>query len=304
MNRYHTPVMLREVIDRLNPRPDAVYVDATLGTGGHSEAILEAGARVIGIDVDKEALNVAKERLSRFGERMTYVHANFKRLDRVLDELKVKTISGIIYDLGTNALQLASPERGFSLYIDGPLDMRMDRGLTITCKDLVNNLEEAEIREIIWNYGQDWKARRIARWIVKERAVRHSIETTSCLARIVSQAVGRGHRQKRAALHPATKTFQAFRIVVNDELNNLKTSLERAILYLAPGGRIVVISFHSLEDRIVKRTFLDWAKRDPSLVKILDKRPLTPSRIEVEGNPRARSARLRAAERIPIGREW
>lgn len=300
---YHTPVMLKEAIDTLDPNPGSLYIDATLGTGGHTEAILERGAKVIGIDMDQEALNVAQERLGRFADRITYVQANFSKLDRALDKLKTKTIKGIIYDLGTNSLQLGNPERGFSLYGNGLLDMRMDRGLPITCKDLVNNLSEKEIREIIWNYGEDWRAKRIARRIVEERRIRRSIETTSHLARIVAQAVSKNYRERRNGLHPATRTFQAFRIVVNDELKNLKSSLGLALSYLEPGGKIIVISFHSLEDRIVKHTFLDWAKRTPSLIKVLYKKPLTATKAEIEENPRSRSAKLRAAEKIPLGRE-
>ncbi|HAV43030.1 TPA: 16S rRNA (cytosine(1402)-N(4))-methyltransferase [bacterium] len=297
---YHVPVMLREVIDFLDPKPGAVYVDATLGTGGHTEIILKRGGRVIGIDVDQEVLNIAKERLARFGERITYIHTNFSKLNQVLDGLKLETVKGIIYDLGTNLVQLENPERGFSLYRDGPLDMRMDRSLPITCQDLVNNLPEDRLREIIRNYGEERWAKRIARKIVKERKSK-PIETTLQLAHIVEETVfWKGCHKKKGDIHLATKTFQALRIVVNDELDSLKDSLKGVITYLEPGGRIIVLSFHSLEDRIAKHTFLEWAKSDPPLVKILTKKPLVPTEVEIKGNPRARSAKLRVAERIPL----
>lgn len=297
---YHVPVMLREVIDLLDPKPGAVYVDATLGTGGHTEIILKRGGRVIGIDVDQEILNIAKERLARFGERITYIYANFSKLNQVLDGLKLETVKGIIYDLGTNLVQLESPERGFSLYRDGPLDMRMDRSLPITCQVLISNFPEDRLREIIRNYGEERWAKRIARKIVKERKSK-PIETTLQLAHIVEEATfWRGRHKRKGDIHPATKTFQALRIVVNDELNSLKDSLKRVITYLEPGGRIIILSFHSLEDRIVKHTFLEWAKSDPPLVKILTKKPLVPTEVEIKGNPRARSAKLRVAERIPL----
>lgn len=299
--QYHIPVMLKETIEILDPKPHTIYVDATIGTGGHSEAILERGARVIGIDMDKEALDIARDRLARFGDRMSYVHANFSDLDEVLERFKITAISGIIYDLGTSLIQLKNPQRGFSLYENGPLDMRMDLEGPITCHNLINNLPEDQLREIIWRYGEDRRAKRIARYIVEERNLRGSIETTGDLASIVTKATSKRYRKRRNGLHPATRTFQALRIVVNDELKNFKDSLKIAITYLEPRGRIVTTSFHSLEDRIVKHTFLEWSRGDPPLVKILTKKPHIPTKAEIEENPRSRSAKLRAAERVPLG---
>jgi 16S rRNA (cytosine1402-N4)-methyltransferase len=292
--------MLDEVIGFLDPKPNNIYVDATLGTGGHAEALLTRGARVIGVDLDPYAIEVSKTRLARFGKQISYVHGNFKDLDRILDEFKITSVDGILYDLGTSSLQLQNPRRGFSLYEDGPLDMRMDPDEEITCFHLVNHLPEEEIGRIIRVYGEDWWARRIARRIVKEREKKGSIETTLELAEIVASAIP--GRRRVDGHHPATRTFQAFRIAVNNELENLKHSLAVAISYLRPGGRVVGISFHSLEDRIIKHSFLEWARRDLPLIRILTKKPLRPSEEEVERNPRARSAKLRAALRLSPGR--
>lgn len=291
--------MLDEAMMLLDPKKGNIYVDATLGTGGHTEAILLKGGRVIGIDLDLDAIQVAKRRLERFGNQINYIHGNFRDLDKILDGLGITSIDGIIYDLGTSSLQLEDPKRGFSLYENGPLDMRMDHSGGIPCSHLVNHLTEDELREIIRVYGEDWWAGRIAKRIVEERRKRGSIETTLELARIVASAIPRATR--RDGHHPATRTFQAFRIVVNNELENLEHSLSLVISYIRPGGRIVVISFHSLEDRIVKRFFLGWARRDPPLVRPLTKGPLRPTKEEVERNPRARSARLRAVARLNLG---
>jgi 16S rRNA (cytosine1402-N4)-methyltransferase len=257
-------------------------VDMTLGAGGHAEALLEAGVgRLVGIDRDPEAIREATERLARFGARFTAVSARFS------DVPVENRVDGVLYDLGVSSMQLDRAERGFSYRNPGPLDMRMGPEGD-SAMDLVNSLPEEELANLIYEYGEERRSRRVAAAIVRARS-RRPIETTDELARVVAGALG----ARRGGPHPARRTFQALRIAVNRELEELTASLPRAVSALAPGGRVVVISYHSLEDRIVKRFFLE----EPSL-DVLTKKPLRPSAAEGARNPRSRSARLRAAERV------
>lgn len=295
-DELHIPVMAEEVLELLSPRSGGIYVDCTLGAGGHAERILEASGPdglLIGIDVDESALKVAGERLKRFGGRVKLIHANFAELNRILDELGIDGVDGVLMDLGVSWMQLSDPERGFSFQMDGPLDMRMDRRNPVTAMKVVNGLSEEELRRIIREYGEERFADRIARKIVSMREIA-PITTTGQLARLIESAVPSRARR----IHPATRTFQAIRIYVNRELENLERGLEAAIQRLRSGGRICVISFHSLEDRIVKRAF----KSSPKL-RVLTRKPLRPSEDEIRRNPRSRSAKLRAAEAIPDGEE-
>ncbi len=286
----HTPVLLEEVLTWLSPRPGGTYVDATVGLGGHAEAILERilpGGRLIGLDRDPEAIAVARERLSRFQGAFQLVHADFADLRKVLQDLGIGQVQGVLMDLGVSVLQLTSPHRGFSFSLPGPLDMRMDPSSPVTAADLVNRLSEQELADLLRHYGEEPFARRIARAIVRRRP----IYTTQELREAVAQAVPRRAWPRR--IDVATRTFQALRIAVNRELEALEQALPQAVEVLSPGGRLVVISFHSLEDRIVKQ-FLRRAEG----LRVLTPKPVRPSREEVRRNPRARSARLRAAERI------
>ena len=283
---FHEPVLLREVLRFLEPREGKVIVDATVGTGGHAEALLSFGAKVIGIDQDPESLRIATSRLSPFGDRFFPVRGNFRKLSELLRGLGVEKVDGVLFDLGLSSWHLSQAERGFSFQKEGPLDMRMDPDNPVTAEKLVNELSERELARILWEYGEERYAEKIAKAIVKNRPIR----TTTELASIVASCYPPGpHR-----IHPATRTFQALRIAVNDELSALEEALPRVLEVLNPGGVVCVISFHSLEDRIVKNFF----RREAQLRKltVLTKKPVRPSEEEISRNPRARSARLRAAE--------
>lgn len=309
----HRPVLLRETIELLAPERGGQFVDCTLGLGGHSEAILlaSAEAKVLGIDRDDEALGLAKTRLARLGSRFRAVHADFRNITRVLATAKVKSARGILADLGVSSWQLDSPSRGFSFRHDAPLDMRMDAtGDTETAAELLGRLSEVEIARIIFEYGEERRSRRIARLIVEKRKRGEPVRTTRDLADLVFRAVGPG---KQRRIHPATRTFQALRIAVNRELEGLDQFVEDAVDLLEPEGRLAVISFHSLEDRIIKRTLLRLSgrcqcpPRAPTCmcgarkaVDLLTRRPLTPDAIEIGRNSRARSAKLRACRKRPI----
>jgi 16S rRNA (cytosine1402-N4)-methyltransferase len=276
----HEPVLVEEVLRFLGGR--GTVIDMTLGAGGHAEALLSSGVRrLIGVDRDPEAIALASERLSRFGERF---QARSARFSNVPAEGRV---DGVLYDLGVSSMQLDRPERGFSYRAAGPLDMRMDPEGP-TAMELVNELPEQELARIFFELGEERRSRRVAAAIVRARA-RAPIATTDELARVVAGALG----ARRGGPHPARRTFQALRIAVNRELEELAASLPRAADVLAPGGRIVVIAYHSLEDRLVKRLFLS----EPRL-RVLTPKPLVPSRAETLRNPRARSAKLRAAELV------
>jgi 16S rRNA (cytosine1402-N4)-methyltransferase len=333
----HEPVLLTEVVDWLRASEGGLFVDCTVGLGGHAEAILDASpqSRVIGLDRDLESLQLATRRLERFGDRFIGNQANFKELKPVLDSLAIIQAAGILADLGISSFQLASEERGFSFQTDAPLDMRMDRSRGATASDLVNSLSEAELADLIFKYGEERGARRIARGIVRERG-RQPVTGTIQLAQIVVRALNVPGRWR---IHPATRTFQALRIAVNGELEGLAEFVTGAASYLEPSGRLAVISFHSLEDGIIKRAFrlaagqcqcqprrhaprhqdyVDTLARQSEvravdhqidkvvcdrcgarkLVDILTKKPIQPSQDEVRRNPRARSARLRVCSRL------
>ncbi len=307
----HRPVLLTETIQFLAPERGGLYVDCTLGLGGHSEAILESSgdARVIGIDLDSAALSFASERLARFGERFRPVQANFREIGSVLNRLGAHHANGVLADLGVSSLQFDSPERGFSFRWDAPLDMRMNAsGDDETAADLLRHLPEAELARIIFEYGEERRSRRIAKWIVESREQGKPIETTKALAELVQRAVGYG---KTKGIHPATRTFQALRIAVNSELAGLDQFVATAIDLLQPDGRFVAISFHSLEDRVLKqelRRLSGYCQCPPRVpicscgarkaVELLTRRPVVPGETELAENPRARSAKLRACRKL------
>ena len=292
----HFPVLLDEVVQHLAPAGRRTIVDCTVGLGGHAEALLEAAgpaARLIGVDLDESNLLKTKERLARFGARVRLFEANFAELEAVLAEAEVASVDAAVADLGVSSAQLSDPERGFSFQLDGPLDMRMRRQGP-TAEELVNSGSEAGLADLISRYGQERHARRIARAIVRGRR-RERICRTAELAWIVAGAVRRA-RPGRGRIHPATRTFMAIRIAVNGELENLQRLLERLPQLLSVGGRAAVISFHSLEDRLVKRCFA--AAAEAGTHRLPTPKPLTPSRDEIARNPRSRSAKLRTLERI------
>jgi 16S rRNA (cytosine1402-N4)-methyltransferase len=303
---FHTPVLLKEVIEVLAPRAGETFVDGTLGGGGHTEALLEAGAHVIGIDQDPEALAFAKEkRLHRFGEKFQPVRANFERLGAVLEDLGVAEVDGLLLDLGMSSWQLDTAERGFSFQREGMLDMRMDPDGPVTAADLVNTAPAAELVRIFREYGEEPNARRIAARIVGGRAAR-PFQTTMELALAVEEVVPR-----RGRIHPATRIFQALRIAVNREMEVLESVLGQAASALRPGGRMAVITFHSLEDRMVKEFFKirstaeldrpEWPAPRPNpdyIFRALTRKPVIASAEEQQSNPRSRSAKLRAVEKI------
>ena len=303
----HKSVLLEEIVKLLNPQNDEIFIDATLGLGGHTEAILQIAenTRVIGIDQDLEAIRLASERLERFGERIKIVHANFSDIKSVTDE----KVDGILADLGVSSLQFDSADRGFSFRFDAELDMRMDKDSDAeTAAELLENLSETEIADLIYKYGEERNSRRIARRIVWKRELGEPIRTTKELAETVEKAVGRKPKDK---IHPATRTFQALRIAVNRELEILEKFIEDAIDILKTDGRLAVITFHSLEDRIVKQTFqrlsgkCSCPPRMPQCVcgakkaiEILTRKPIVPMDEELAENPRSRSAKLRVCRKL------
>jgi len=304
MGLRHIPVLADEVVSLLRCGPHETFVDATLGGGGHALEILkhtEPDGKVIGIEWDEDALSVAREVLKPFGDRVNISRDNFVHLSRVLEGLKIRTVDGLLLDLGLSSLQLGKKERGFSLKEEGPLDMRMDQRSDCTAADLVNGLSQRELEDLISVYGEEREARQIAMAIVAKRH-REPIQTTSALRKIVWQATSR--RSHSGRIDPATKTFQALRIRTNQELENLERILETGWRVLREGGRICVISFHSLEDRIVKKTFRKLASardvnQEPGAVlRIVTPKPIRPSGEERRRNPRSRSAKLRCAERV------
>ncbi len=310
MNFAHEPVLLQESIEALNLKPNGVYVDCTLGGAGHSLAILatEPTISLIGIDQDPAALERAQHRLQHHKERVTLVHGNFRDIAQILAERGVEKVDGILMDIGVSSPQLDEGERGFSYHYDAPLDMRMNPANPVDARDLVNTLPEHELAQIIFEYGEERWAKRIAQFIVEHRA-KEPIETTGQLVQVIKNAVPARARQKGP--HPARRTFQALRIAVNDELGALRSALEQSIDLLKVGGRIAVITFHSLEDRIVKEFFNSCLGRctcPPDLpvcvcnpkttLKLVNSKPIVPSPAELAKNPRARSAKLRAAERV------
>jgi 16S rRNA (cytosine1402-N4)-methyltransferase len=284
--------MVNEVNGHLEPSRGGVFVDCTVGLAGHALAMLAAGAtRLIGIDRDPDALAQAREALAAFGDRVSLVHDDYRNLVEVLDRLGIEVVDGVIADLGVSSMQLDAPDRGFSFRRDEPLDMRMDRTSGATAADLLATVDERTLADVIYEFGEERHARRVARAIVEAGRARR-IQTTGRLAEIVRQAIP---RKGYSRIDPATRTFQAIRIWVNRELEGLDGFLMRAAGRLAPAGRLVVITFHSLEDRVVKHTLR--ALQADGVITIRTKRPQVPTEAEIERNPRARSAKLRAATR-------
>jgi len=294
MATLHEPVMVPEVVELLAPSRGGLFVDCTVGLGGHAAALLDAGASsLLGLDRDESALAHAGERLSSYGDRVSFAHADYREIDRVLDERGIARVSGALADLGVSSMQLDAEGRGFSFRRDEPLDMRMDRSQGPTAADLVRDAGETELADAIFRFGEERHSRRVARAIVTARR-ESAIETTGRLAAIVRRAVPHHGYQR---IDPATRTFQGLRIWVNRELDGLDAFLASAVRRLLANARLAVITFHSLEDRIVKHTFRALEQADAGL-RILTKRPLTPSDGEVARNARARSAKLRAIERF------
>jgi len=305
----HKPVLLREVLEILNIKPDGIYVDATVGCGGHAKEIAKRldNGLLIGIDCDAEALRCAEEALSEFAAKIRLIHANFRDLDGILGDLHIEAVDGMLFDLGVSSLQLDSAQRGFSFQKEGPLDMRMDRSLKLTAKDIVNSYSVEELARLFKELGEERWANKIAREIVRHRA-RAEVQTTLQLAEIVKSVIPMA-AQRKLGIHPATKVFQALRIAVNDELENLKEGLQTGFRKLRQGGVMAVISFHSLEDRMVKNFFKEKAQScicPPQLpvcrchkkIEAELFRLIRPSKREIEENPRARSAKLRAARKL------
>lgn len=296
MGIYHIPVMPKEVISYLNIKPESWFVDCTLGGGGHTEEILALGGKVLGIDLDPEALaEVAGRHHADIGqktENLILYQSNFADLKDVVDKFNLRPVVGILLDLGVSSHQLETAERGFSFNVDAPLDMRMNPKLQVTAADLVNGLHEKELTELFQKFGEENFAKPIARKIIEQRQGQ-PIKTTNQLAQIILSI---RHRSDSDRTHPATRVFQALRIAVNDELNSLKTVLPQALDILTPGGRLVVISFHSLEDRIVKDFFKNEHKN--GTLTIITQKPITPTQEEVDFNPRSRSGKLRAVEKL------
>jgi len=308
---HHVPVLLHEVLDGLAIREDGTYVDCTLGGAGHSLEILRRlgpSGRLIGLDQDEAALAAAAERLAPFGDRVRLVKTNFERIAQVVDELQVGPVHGVLMDIGVSSHQLDEAERGFSFHQEAPLDMRMDRSSPVSAATVVNEWPEEELARIIREYGEERWAKRIAQFIVRARA-HGPIRTTTELVDVIKAAIPAAARREGG--HPARRTFQAIRIAVNDELGALERGLEGAVQVLAPGGRLAVITFHSLEDRLVKQTFARWANpctcppgapvcicgKKP-LVRHVTRKPVTASPAELEKNPRSRSAKLRVVEKL------
>ncbi len=305
----HISVMLDEVVETLNPQAGETYIDGTFGAGGYTRAILDkADCTVIGIDRDESALAMASSWKDKYGARLKLVHSNFANAKSALESLGIDKVDAVILDLGVSSMQIDQEERGFSFRFDGPLDMRMDRSSGKTAADLVNTLPEEELANIIYMYGEEKASRRVAAAIVKARA-EQKITTTGQLAKIIRSVV---HVSPKDRIDPATRTFQALRLKVNDELGEVETILESTLDILKDGGRLIVVTFHSLEDRIVKNFMNDHGKPAASPSRylpatavaekprfsILTKKPLIPTDAETSRNPRARSAKLRAAMRV------
>jgi len=306
---YHTPVLLKEAVAQLQVRRDGLYVDGTVGGGGHAEEILrvsEPDGRLIGLDWDEEAVAASRERLQKFEGRVRLAQASYVELERVLMQWDVTTVDGVLLDLGVSSRQFDEPSRGFSFMREGALDMRMSRSLQTTARDFLATATFEQLIRIFREYGEERRARSVANAVIREREL-GLIETTTQLARLVERVLG----PKRGGIHPATRVFQALRIAVNNELDNVQRGLEAATRVLKSGGRLAVISFHSLEDRIVKQFFVRSSEVcicPPGLpvcgcgrkqvLRVITRKPVTATEEEMERNPRARSAKLRVAEKI------
>jgi len=311
MCSFHTPVMQREVAESLRLRPGGIYVDGTVGGGGHAFEILRETSPdglLICIDVDDDALRESEERLKPFGNRKIIIKGNFADIDTILEELNIEGVDGILLDLGVSSHQLKTADRGFSFSLNAPLDMRMDQSHGVSAYDIINAFPEKELVRIIKDYGEEIMAERIVKAISVHRKVT-PIKTTADLTDIIVRALPSRFKPKK--IHPATRTFQAIRIYVNSELSNLHNAIDRGVDVLRKSGRFSVISFHSLEDRIIKNCFRSWEKgcnclpdipvctcRREAKLKVLTKKPVAPTTSEIESNPKARSAKLRTAERI------
>ncbi|MEI6084853.1 MAG: 16S rRNA (cytosine(1402)-N(4))-methyltransferase RsmH [Verrucomicrobiota bacterium] len=307
---YHTPVLLKEAVEQLRPRDGGLYVDCTLGGGGHAEAILQAAGpsgKLIGLDWDLEAQEINRERLGKYGERVQLLRANFAEVEQVLMSTGVTAVDGLMFDVGVSSRQFDEPSRGFSFQREGPLDMRMNRASGVTARDVLCNESVDELTRIFRVYGEERRARGIALRINRERALR-PLETTLDLARVVEAELG---PKRGNAIHPATRVFQALRIHVNRELENLQRGLAGAVNVLKSGGRLAVISFHSLEDRIVKQFFVQQstgcvcppafamcACGRKAILRVITRKPITATDAEIRENPRARSAKLRVVEKV------
>ena len=302
----HVPVLLDEVIEGLQVQRGGYFVDCTVGLGGHAAAILEKispSGRLLGIDADPEAIKISQDKLGDYGEAVTLVNDNFVNLEAICRRYHFHPVDGILFDLGVSSLQLDTAERGFSFHLDAPLNMRFDPGQGLTASDIVNSFSEQELAKLIAKYGEERHSRRIARYIVQNRPIATTVE----LARLVEQASG----GKRTKIHPATRTFMALRIAVNSELQNLEPALTQTLNLLRPGGRLAVISYHSLEDRIAKQfmrcaassclcppgTVICRCGHVPTL-RLISRKVIKPTSLEMESNPRSRSAKLRIAERL------
>lgn len=311
MSFHHVTVLRDEAVAGLNIRPGGIYVDCTLGGAGHSSLIasqLTEGGRLIAIDQDDWALDNARERLSAYMDRVTLVKSNFRHIKDIVSDLGLEGVDGVLFDLGVSSPQLDEGERGFSYNADAPLDMRMDQQAALTAYDIINEWDEEEIAKVIWEYGEEKFSRRIARQIVQYRA-KQPVQTTGELVELIKEGIPAAAR--RTGPHPAKRTFQAIRIAVNDELNAFKEAVADAISVLRPGGRVSVITFHSLEDRICKQVYQELSKGctcppsfpicacgNKATVKVITRKPILPSAEELEANPRARSAKLRVAEKL------
>ena len=304
----HVPVLLGEVIEGLQAGRGGCFIDCTVGLGGHASAILERirpSGRLLGIDADPEAIRASQGRLRDYGEAVTLVNDNFVNLEDICERYHFHPVDGILFDLGVSSLQLDTAERGFSFHLDAPLDMRFGPGQGLTASEIINTFSEQELAKLIQKYGEERHSRRIARYIAQNRPVATTLE----LAHLVEQALGAPARRSR--IHPATRTFMALRIAVNSELQNLELALKQTINLLRPGGRLAVISYHSLEDRIAKQ-FMRYAAANcvcPSgtvicrcghvpTLKLISRKVIKPTSLEIESNPRSRSAKLRIAERL------
>jgi 16S rRNA (cytosine1402-N4)-methyltransferase len=286
----HIPVLLEEVIQFLSPVDGGIYIDGTLGLGGHTEKILQScspSGRVIGFEWDADALELATKRLMPFGQRFSAQHRSYSEIMEGLTEIDIQKADGVLLDLGVSSLQFDSVTSGFSFQSDSPLDMRMDRRRHLTAEEIVNEFKKDDLADIFYYFGEERQARRIAAHIVEQRS-KERISTTSHLAQIIAGAIPKKYHPRR--IHVATKVFQALRIAVNKELDNLTTVLDCITDILNPGGRVCIITFHSLEDRLVK-----WKFKDNPLLQVLTKKPVTPGNEEIKTNPRSRSAKLRAA---------
>jgi 16S rRNA (cytosine1402-N4)-methyltransferase len=305
----HKPVLLIETTEMLNIKSDGVYVDGTIGSGGHAGEILKRldSGKLIGIDRDKRALKIAENNLAEYSDKVTFIKDNFKNIKDIIKKTDIGYIDGAVLDLGFSSIQVDDPSRGFSYKHDGPLDMRMDEESELTAKEIVNEWSERDITRIITEYGEERWSSRIAKFIVEARS-KEEICTTTQLVEIIKSAIPASAR--RTGPHPAKRTFQALRIAVNSELDMLSDAITDFIDIIKPGGRICIISFHSLEDRIVKRTFKKienpmkykntlsvYTSKQEQKLKIITKKPIIPDLIEIDNNPRARSAKLRVGER-------